>query len=164
MTTVVWLNGELAGDTQVTAGTLIDSPISKVECITPFTLFGFSGNIDLKKAFMDWVIEGANRRKQPFCFSRRNDFEAIVVHRVKDGTVFNVYSNNFTATTYSNLPFYVIGSGSQLAFGAYEAVKALGKVNETRARDIVKWVSNRDIYTNNKIESVKFREIKKEQA
>lgn len=162
MTTVVWFNGELAGDTQTTCGSVIDAPINKVECITPVTLFGFSGNLDLKKAFIDWVIEGANPRKQPFSLSKRNEFEAIIVHRVKGGTVTNVYSNNFTAITYANLPFYVIGSGSQLAFGAYEAVKALGKVTETRARDIVKWVSNRDIYTNNKIESVKFRE-KKEQ-
>ncbi len=159
MTTVVYFKGQLAGDTQVTAGNVIDGSIRKVFKLSDSLFVGFSGSAEHQRPFIDWVVatyssEGGPSSVKPPTLraTKDNNFEAIVIQKHQNKTFVHTYTASFTPISVVNPPIVAIGSGSQIVLGAYEL--SLSARIDVEAKDLVRIAAKRDIYTGGNIQTI----------
>ena len=134
MTTIATDGKSMAGDGQVTNGSLIDSySFRKVFRLADGRIVGCAGDVWATMAIVGWLEKGGEFPK-----IECDGFEALVI----DGTGLAICYNNLGQSAPQSLPA-VIGSGSKLALGAM-----LSGANPTDAVDIA---CGRDCYSGGQI-------------
>jgi len=111
LSTVVYRNGVLAADRQVTSDTVILGQVRKIFA-APGCLVGITGAYGDAMAFVAWAKDGFDPKKRP---DTTRDVEAVIVK--PDGAFVVRGSPNWTEETIGS-DFYASGSGSHIAMGA----------------------------------------------
>lgn len=146
MTTIVYRDGVLAGDTMITSYGLSmpGANYAKVRRINDKWLIGMAGPMNAIELFATWAttdFDPAQRPDLTTVMSGDDVFSALVVH-VKTGEVIE-YERVLIAQTY-DAEFRAIGSGAPVAFGAM--------AHGATAVEAVRIAAMFDKYTNNNVE------------
>ena len=109
MTTIVYRDGVMASDSQITDRGIVVAEEKKIIRYDG-TLIGVAGNLDADAAFLEWVkFEQTDKPDL-----KNSDFEALVVRQ--DGTML-WYGVNLIPLKMTS-PYIAIGSGFHVAMGA----------------------------------------------
>lgn len=111
MSTVVYRDGILAADRQITGDNMILGKVQKV-FVAGDHLVGITGAYADAMAFVQWASTNFDPKRKP---QTERDVEAVVVRR--DGS-FHVRSSPLWVEEPITTNFYASGSGSHIAIGA----------------------------------------------
>jgi 20S proteasome alpha/beta subunit len=125
MSTVVFVDGEFAADSQVSQETLyIGSNSRKVGIIGKYA-YGMVGGVHDLSELIKWLKKGGpdsiDEDVRDYPGFSLDQSEAIVATRTNDGFKLYYLSNNGISEDPWQHPFQAIGSGAELAIGALEA-------------------------------------------
>jgi len=136
MTTITYRDGRIAGDSQVSSGSVFDCTITKVAQNERGDLAGASGCIVFSQAFLAW-FSGGEKGETPKC---PEDGEAFIVRGSEAGRIECWDSRGYCCVF---APYYAIGSGKRVALGAM----AFG----ASAAQAVECAAKHDIYTSGEV-------------
>lgn len=116
MTTIVYKNGVMAGDSRAFTGTSIKvGSKSKVYKLQDGRLLGVSSNTPgACELIVAWVADGARRKRAPVEHCG-DSFDVLLIGL--DGAA-TLYSDSFNPIGPVSAPYFAIGSGAQIALGA----------------------------------------------
>lgn len=141
MTTIVYRNRVLAGDTQVMSGDMrLPERVRKVRRLRDGRLFGWSGKVASAQRVAQALNKGETLPKLPV-----SDFKGILVDT--DGHVFTIEEGELLPV---NSDYTAIGSGREYAYGAL----AMG----ASAAKAVSVASSLDSGTGGRIDTVMLRD------
>lgn len=154
MTTIVYKDGILAGDTQISSGNclkeLVETKVFKVRDY----LVGIAGTYAYTKDLLNWVISDFAPDKRPQLLYDNDTINAIVVKDTGEVGVIEGFRDVCWLSKKNK--FTVIGAGGDIAIGAME----MGAT----AVEAIKIVSKHNSSTNSKVTSVCFDWAKKSQT
>lgn len=113
MTVVVWRDGVMAADSGVFRSDQVVALTRKIHRFENGALVGCSGNLSKVSTFIDWYAAGADPESRRM--TGDPGFEALVV--TPDGRV-RVYLSANEVEDRMEAPYFAIGSGAEVAFGA----------------------------------------------
>jgi len=144
VTTIVYYNGELAVERQITFGTSFKRHVKKIKTAGKYQ-YAFCGETADETRFSKYLSNGE-------VFTPNADFGAVAI---SDGKAYYAYDCNLIEVDLVAGKNGVIadGSGAMAALGAYEAFKKAG--TDFTAVDLVRAACKVDIYSGGKIDSVK---------
>lgn len=142
MTTIVYRDGVMAGDSQVTAYHTITGHQRKIHRVKGH-LIGCCGRASEVKAFLDWFEKGWRKEDKP---KNIDDFSAITVNENGD-----VHRWDENLIPYSkNEAYVVIGAGSDIAIGALAQGATAGEA--------VQAAIEHDVFTGGEVHTLKLKE------
>lgn len=111
MTTLVYRDGILAAETQITYGsTIMPGGVRKIHKLKTGDLYGFTGSLEAGQIMLDWF-----RDPKPSLPDIKTDkFEALLVS-AKTGKLMFYESQDWIPL---DLPYVAMGSGKEHAYGA----------------------------------------------
>jgi len=136
MTTIAYRDGDIAGDTQVSSGTVFDCTAVKVARNRDGDLAGAAGTSVFAQAFLAWFT-GGEKHEAPQC---PEDDEAFIVRATNPGEV-ECFEKGGKCVVCAS--YYAIGSGKRVAIGAM----AFGAT----AAQAVDCAAKHDIYTGGEV-------------
>lgn len=122
MTTIVYRDGYIAADTGVHAHAFFESDcFHKIGRIKDGRLWGMAGDLNALPPFLSWARKGA-RLDNGFKLPSGCDAEAILVaaHRSREGVRATWIGGGHEGHCELVDPYFAIGSGKALAFGALD--------------------------------------------
>lgn len=130
MTTIVYRDGVMAGDSQVTANYSVTGHQRKVHRINGH-LIGCCGKASEIQSFLNWWGEGRRKEDKP---SIQEDFSALTVNKKGD-----ISQWDKTLVPYPKKEVYcAIGAGSDIAFGAFfQGANAVEAVDAAILHDVL---------------------------
>lgn len=141
MTTVVYRNGVMAADRRVTSGHTRDSRMRKVAKRYDGALIGFCGVASICQRYANWFLTGEKGAAPSLGTNSDDDGHVLIVR--PNGKV--EFHDRFGWHPISG-PYFAIGSGSDIAFGALEMgasarkAVAIAARRDTNTGDGVTWV------------------------
>lgn len=111
MTIIVFRDGVLAADSQITTGGIFDVAIKKIAANKAGWLGGSCGDLGAVSAFAAWIERG---NKKLLEFEAEDKFEGILINPL--GAV--LYVEKHGRKTPMSADYYTLGSGGNVALGA----------------------------------------------
>lgn len=152
MTTIAYKDGIIAADTQLTIGDVKMVSADKINVLNNHTIFAAAGEtpaIILAERFFrqdDWESKLDSRPDIPKEDKEDNPLDAILIYKGKAYLV-----DRTCLPEPLNHPFYAVGSGWKFAMAAMHSGLS--------APDAVKFASELDVYTNDKIRYLNVEEV-----
>lgn len=140
MTTIVFKNGVLAGDTLISCDT-VTGEMTKIAKCENF-VGGGSGNVVDVSKFLDWVEKGADFEALPK-FS--DSFRGMLID--KNYALRWVYMEGVSRPV--EAPFFAVGSGQEVAKGAF--------ITGATAEEAVQAAIHIDPYTGGHVDVLRFK-------
>lgn len=111
MTTIAYRDGSIAGDTQVSSGSVFDCTSVKVARNRDGDLAGAAGSSVFAQAFLAW-FSGGEKHDAPLC---PEEDEAFIVRADNPGQI-ECFEKGGKCVV--SAPYYAVGSGKRIALGA----------------------------------------------
>lgn len=144
MTTIAFKDGILAADSAVTASGNWEGSCMKIAKLKPSIFAGFAGALAVQETVFEWIAGGMDRKKIPTIMDGGEDYkwDCLVITPDAVWSLERSFLRSFTQS-----PYYAIGSGADLALGAM----AMGAT----ANQAVEAACKHDIYSRQPITMLK---------